>query len=202
MGKTDLKKQFKELYTASAKEARIINVPELNYIMVDGTGNPNNSRQFKEAVQVLYGLAYTIKFMLKKQDPALDFSVMPLEGLWRADDMASFINGDKDAWKWTVMILQPDFVTDEITARAKMEAERKKGISFAGARFEVLRQGLSAQIMHLGPYAEERPTVMKLHDFIEKAGYKKRGLHHEIYLGDPRKADPAKLKTIIRQPVE
>lgn len=199
--KTDYKKELKKYYSAPVKNAELIDVPEFNYLMADGEGDPNNSQLFQDAAARLYGLSYTIKFMIKKQTPEDDYSVMPLQGLWRADDMDCFLTGSKDAWKWTLMILQPGFVTSGIVEKAKTEAEKKKGVSFSSVRFEKYTEGLSAQIMHIGPYAEEEPTVKKLHSFIDAEGYKKRGLHHEIYLGDPRKSDPSKLKTIIRQPV-
>lgn len=202
MDKLDLKKEYKSLFTASAKEASEIVVPELNYFMVDGEGDPNNSPVFQEAAGLLYGLSYTLKFMIKKQNLGPDYSVMALEGLWWSDDMKCFDMDNKDIWKWTLMILQPDFITKDLYKKAKAEVEKKKGISFEKVRFEKFHEGLSAQIMHIGPYATEGPTVQKLHDFIKESGRSLRGIHHEIYLGDPRKAKPEKLKTIIRQPIK
>jgi len=201
MEKVDLKKQYKKFFTAPAKNAEKIDVPEFNYFMVDGSGDPNNSAVFQSAVELLYALSYTLKFMVKKEGLGPDYSVMPLQGLWWADNMEHFLEGERDKWKWTLMILQPDFITKAMVKKAKAEAEKKKGKSFENVRFEKYHEGLTAQIMHIGPYSEEHPTIEKLHKFIEAEGYKRYGLHHEIYLGDPRKADPAKLKTIIRQPM-
>lgn len=203
MEKLDLKKKYKALYTASHKEASLITVPKLNYIRVDGAGDPNTSPQFQEATQALYAVSYTLKFMVKKSQEGVDYGVMHLEGLWWADDMEKFSVERKGDWKWTLMILQPDFITESMFRQAVDEVVRKKGLVMAGKlRLESVEEGLCAQILHIGPYAEEPPTVRKLHDFIEEKGYTFSGLHHEIYLGDPRKAAPEKMKTIIRQPVK
>lgn len=203
MEKLDLKKKYKALYTASAKEASLITVPKLNYIRVDGAGDPNTSPQFQEATQALYAVSYTLKFMVKRSQEGPDYGVMHLEGLWWADDMEKFSIERKGDWKWTLMILQPDFITESMFRQAVDEVVRKKGLVMAGKlRFESVEEGLCAQILHIGPYAEEPPTVRKLHDFIEEKGYAFSGLHHEIYLSDPRKAAPEKMKTILRQPVK
>lgn len=201
MTKIDLKKELKKYFSAPSKEAVKIDVPEFNYFMVDGFGDPNNSPVFQEAVELLYGLSYTLKFIVKKENPDSDYSVMPLQGLWWADNMEHFLEGKKENWKWTLMILQPDFITTEQVNKARIEAEKKKKVSFEKVRFQKYNEGLAAQIMHIGPYSEEHPTIEKLHKFIADSGCKRFGLHHEIYLGDPRRADPAKLKTIIRQPM-
>jgi hypothetical protein len=170
--------------------------------MIDGRGAPEDSR-YREALEALYPLAYTLKFALKKER-GLDYPVMPLEGLWWAEDMNAFANADREAWIWTAMIMQPDFVTQEDFESARAEVERKKGSSaaLAVARLERFEEGRSAQIMHIGPYSAEGPTITKLHDFIEEQGGRLRGKHHEIYLGDPRRSAPEKLKTVIRQPFE
>jgi hypothetical protein len=140
--------------------------------------------------------------MLKKGPEAIDYSVMPLEGLWWTDDPSQFSLERKGDWKWTMMILQPEFVAAGHVASALEEAGRKKDLpALPLARFETLREGLSAQIMHLGPYATEPPTIQKLHAFIAEHGYAMNGKHHEIYLSDPARTAPERLKTIIRQPI-
>lgn len=173
MEKIDLKKRFKKLYNPSTKEVAIDDVPEMNFLMVDGIGDPNKAPEFQDAIAALYSVSYTLKFMLKKGKAAVDFVVMPLEGLWWADDMSDFMTGKKERWKWTVMIMQPDFVTDDIVRKAIEEAGKKKKLpALAKIRFETLRDG-----------------------------YTFAGKHHEVYLSDPRKAAPEKMKTVIRQPV-
>lgn len=203
--KVDLKKQYKALYSPTAKTPEIVEVPAFKYIKIDGQGNPNQSKEFQEKVQLLYGLSYTLKFMLKKdnQDP-FDFTVAPLSGLWWCDDMSAFTEpGRKDEWKWTLMIMQPDRVTTSLFEKAKEELIKKKNPPFNHhVCLEIYEEGLCAQIMHLGPYDKEGPTIKKLHDFIQEKGYVPHKQHHEIYLGDPRKAKPEKLRTIIRQPIK
>jgi hypothetical protein len=204
MEKVDYKKQYKLLYNPTHKEVTKVDVPILNYIMMDGEGNPNNSLQFEGAVQALYSTAYTLKFMLKKQNDGSfpDFAVMPLEGLWWSDNMDAFVMEKKDDWKWTLMILQPDFVTEDLIKKAIEEANKKKPQSMLSqVRLERLEEGLCAQIMYFGPYAEEGPTIQKLHQYVKENGYTLIGKHHEIYLSDPRRCAPEKMKTIIRQPM-
>ena len=202
MLKVDLKRKLRHLYNPSPKQVEIVDVPAMNYSMIDGVGNPNTSAAYKDAVSALYSLAYTVKFMLKKAEYGVDFTVMALEGLWWADDMSQFSVERKDDWRWTMMILQPEFVTAGHVSQGKEEAARKKDLpALAQVRFESFNEGLCAQIMHLGPYAIEAPTVEKLHQFIADGGYTRRGKHHEIYLSDPTKTAPERLKTIIRQPI-
>jgi hypothetical protein len=202
MEKIDIKKEFAELYKASAKKFEIVTVPKINYLMIDGEGDPNNSKQFEEAIAALYSLSYTIKFMLKKGAQQIDYGVMPLEGLWWTDDMKNFSMEDKSKWKWTLMIMQPDFVTNAIVADAKDLAIKKKSVPAIGhVRFEAMEEGSCAQILYVGPYSSEAPTIVKLHDFIKDSGYKLHGKHREIYLNDMRRTAPEKLKTIIRQPI-
>ncbi len=190
------------LYRPKPDKVEVVEVPPIKFIMVDGEGNPNTSEQFQAAMQGLYSLAYTLKFSLKKADPDRDFRVGPLEGLWWMDDMREFSLETKGSWKWTVMMPLPDHVTPAEVASAREEIKRKKGADVAaGVRFETFAEGLSAQIMHIGPYAAEAPTMEKLHNFIREQGYVFAGKHHEIYMGDPRTAKPENLKTIIRQPV-
>jgi len=179
-------------------------VPLLKYLMIDGRGDPNTASEFQEKAQVLYGLAYTIKFMLKENPKSgCDFVVPPLSGLWHAEDMSAFHEKRMAEWIWTLMLMQPDAVTPEVLekARAKL-AKKKPSTHIAAARLELYREGLALQVLHLGPYNAEGPTISRLHDFMKKNGYTFNGRHHEIYLNDPRRSAPEKIKTIIRQPVK
>ena len=202
MKKVDLKKQFKGFYSASAKEAVMVEAPRWNYLMIDGQGDPNTFPEFQDAIGALYGVAFTLKFMLKKAKPPRDYAVMPPEGLWWCEGMKEFSMDHKDRLRWTLMILQPEFVTRELFAQALEQVKKKKDShALSKMRFEALEEGTCAQILHIGPYATEAPTISKMHRFIEEAGYRPAGKHHEIYLGDPRRTAPEKLKTILRQPV-
>lgn len=203
MAKVDLKKELKHLYNPSAKEAAIVDVPKMNFLMIDGEGDPNTAQEYQDAVEALYSVSYALKFMIKKGPAQLDYAVMPLEGLWWVDDMSKFSTENKDAWKWTSMIMQPDFVTEELVNEAVETAGRKKQLpALSKMRFESYHERLSVQIMHIGPFSAEGPTIEKVHTYIEDQGYEKRGKHHEIYLSDPRKAAPEKMKTVIRQSIE
>ena len=203
MPKIDFKQELKHLYQPSARQAVIVEVPAMNYLMLDGAGDPNTSPLYQAAVEVLFSLSYTLKFMLKKGPLAIDYGVLPLEGLWWADDMSSFSTADKSNWQWTMMIMQPDFITPEMVAGALDKVSGKADASVLGqVRLESLAEGLCAQVMHIGPFSAEGPTIEKLHRFIADTGRQRRGKHHEIYLSDIRKADPAKWKTVIRQPVK
>ena len=200
MQKMDFKKELKHLYQPSAKEVVGVVVPPMNYLMVDGEGEPG-SQVYAEAVEALFAVSYAVKFMVKKGPLAIDYGVMPLEGLWWADDMAAFSVDDKASWKWTMMIMQPDIVTGEMIDTAIAQVKKKKNpAALSLARFESLCEGQCAQIMHIGPFSAEGPTVARVHQFIEDRGVL-TGKHHEIYLSDIRKADPAKWKTVIRQPM-
>ncbi len=203
MTKVDYKKELKHLYKPSAKEVVTVGVLAMNFLMIDGQGNPNTSLRYAEAVEALYAVAYALKFKVKKT-AGVDYVVMPLEGLWWADDMRTFTSArDKDAWHWTMLIMQPEEVTEKLFDETKAEVEKKKNpVALAKLRFESYHEGLAAQIMHLGSYDDEGPTIAKLHDFVEQQGYTLRGKHHEIYLGDPRRAAPENLRTVLRQPVE
>ena len=203
MSKVDFKKEFKHLYNPSPKEAVIADVPEMNFLMVDGMGDPNTTQEYKDAIEALYAVSYALKFMVKKGEAAVDYGVMPLEGLWWVDDMTQFSVEKKDEWKWTSMIMQPKYVTEELFIRAIEQVKKKKSLpALSKMRFESLNEGLAAQIMHIGSYAAEGLTIERLHDFIKGKGYELRGKHHEIYLTDPRRSAPEKMKTVIRQPVE
>jgi hypothetical protein len=200
--KIDYKKEFKHLYKPSAKKVEVVDVPTMNFLMIDGEGDPNTSKSFQDAIEVLYPLSYTLKFTVKKGKIGIDYGVMPLEGLWWADDMSSFSVGNKDEWKWTLMIMQPDLITKEMVQEAIEQVKTKKDpVSLPLVRFEFFDEGKAAQIMHIGPFSEEGPTIEKVHSFIEENGSQRRGRHHEIYLSDIRRAAPEKWKTIIRQPM-
>lgn len=200
--KLDLKKQWKHLYQPPAGEITVVNVPTINYLMVDGEGDPNKSKAFEQAVEALYSLSYTLKFSLKKSPRALDYGVMPLEGLWWADDPRVFMQTDKSAWKWTAMILQPEFISRHDIDAAFNEVRNKKNpAALDRVRFETLDEGECVQTLYFGPFSEEGPTIQRMHDAIHAAGKKLHGKHHEIYLSDPRRTAPAKLRTILRQPM-
>ncbi|MDR7148752.1 hypothetical protein J2W49_000680 [Hydrogenophaga palleronii] len=201
MTQIDLKKDLKDLYRATAKSVVIVDVPEFKFLMIDGKGDPNTSPAYAEAVQALFSVAYTTKFMVKKGPMAQDYAVMPLEGLWWADDMRAFATADKAQWRWTMMIMQPDFVSDELIHKAIGEVLRKKNLPGVDRlRLERFTEGRCAQVLHVGPFSEEGPAIERMHAFInERSGL--RGKHHEIYLSDVRRADPAKWKTILRQPM-
>ena len=200
--KLDLTNTYKNLYAPSAKAPGMVHVPAFNFLMIDGHGDPNNNPVYAEVVEALYSLSYTLKFAIKKAE-GIDYAVMPLEGLWWTPDMADFSVEDKSNWDWTMMIVQPELVTAEWVERARAEAIKKKGLSaLERIRFERYEEGPSAQIMHIGPYAAEAPTIARLHAFIEEQGRALGGKHHEIYLSDPRRAAPDKMKTVIRQPVK
>ena len=202
--KIDFKKSQKELYRPSAQKPVIIEVPEMQFLMIDGMGSPGDSKEYQDALAVLYPVSFRTKFLSKAKGK--DYVVPPLEGLWFADDMNDFTEGNRDKWKWTMMIRQPDWITqDMINEAIAITKEKKPKLSelLPKLRLEKYKEGKAAQIMHIGPYSEEGPTIQKVHDFIQKEGGKFDGLktkHHEIYLSDPRKANPATMKTVIRQP--
>jgi hypothetical protein len=201
MEKIDLKKEFKAFYNPTAKEVTLIDVPKMNFIMIDGQGAPE-SPQFAQSLQSLYPIAYTIKFD-KKKTVGPDYGVMPLEGLFWADDMKVFMpeTADRNKWQWTLMIMQPDFITRKDFENSVAAARKKKGNPFIDkVRFESFSEGKAAQIMHIGPYSAEGPNIQKLHHKITEIGGKLTGRHHEIYLSDPRRAAPDKMKTVVRQP--
>jgi hypothetical protein len=203
MEKLDLKKKWKHLYQPSAREFTIVEVPSLTYLMVDGEGDPNNSQAFEQAVEALYSLSYTLKFSLKKNQQTPDYGVMPLEGLWWASDPHVFHQLDKSEWQWTAMILQPDFVNRAQVDAAFAEVRKKKNpAALDRVRFETLDEGSAAQILYVGPFSEEAPVIARMHEFIHAAGKELRGKHHEIYLSEPRRTAPEKLKTILRQPMQ
>ncbi len=208
----DLKKEYKHLYTPSARKVEIVQVPCLQFAMIDGAiekgSEPGKSPSFAEATQALYSISYTLKFMLKKcKTNAVDYPVIALEGLWWVED-GFFDITVKDNWFYTLMILQPSVITNDIFEEAKGQVRKKKGDSpfLAKARLADFEEGLCMQTMHIGPYTTEPATIERMRAHALENGYRDRvgpnGKHHEIYLGDPRKADPAKLKTVLRHPLE
>jgi hypothetical protein len=201
MQKLDLRKQWKHLYQPTNKEFTVVEVPLMNFFMVDGRGDPNTSEEFQAAVQALYGMSYNIKFTSKKQ-LGIDYGVMALEGLWWGEDPAVFLRGDKSAFIWTLMMMQPDHITPALVEAARIQVAKKgESPALEKLRFERFHEGLSVQIMYLGSYADEGPTIARMHEFIAQNGYEFNGKHHEIYVGDPRRSEPAKLKTVLRHPV-
>ena len=205
MSKIDYKKELKGLYLPSSKKVVKVNVPAMNYLMVDGIGEPDPvlNPGYGQAVEALFTVSYTIKFMLKKAENGIDYGVLPLEGLWWADDMTDFIKGNKSRWKWSMMIMQPKVVTKSIVGEAIKQVKAKKKVTAIELlKFSSFTEGEAAQILYIGPFSEEGPTVEKVHSFIVERGRKIRGKHHEIYLTDVRRAAPENWKTVIRQPME
>lgn len=210
MEKTDFKKTDKAFYTGKGGVWQLIDVPDWPFLMIDGEGDPNTSSAYAEAVRALYMMSYGLKFRSKLVEQR-DFTVGPLEGLWWADDMEAFIRREKDLWKWRMMIRQTDRVTAdhveevrEISRKklAKLKGDRTDPQTLASVRFEHYHEGLSAQALHIGSYDDEGPLLSDLHHhYLLENGLVANGHHHEIYLGDPRKVMPSKLKTILRQPV-
>jgi hypothetical protein len=199
MEKVDYKKTLKHLYRPSAKKVEFVDVPKMNFLMIDGQGNPNESSEFQQAMEALFPMAYTLKFMAKEQGS--DYVVPPLEALWWADDMTAFCEDRRDEWKWTVMIMQPECITQKMADDA-MEKVRQKSNPPAPSlmRFEAFAEGRCAQTMHIGPFENEGPTIERVQAFITENGGKLRDKHHEIYLSDIRRAAPEKWKTVSRQP--
>ncbi len=201
LDKIDFKKELKNLYNPSVKEVTAVDVPAMNFLLVDGEGSPS-SPKYIEAIEALFSVSYTLKFMVKK-GKGVDYVVMPLESLWWVDDMTKFSADRKDEWKWTAMIMQPKYVTAEDFKIAVDQVKKKKNpTALLKVRFESYKEGLSAQIMYIGPFSAEGPTITKIHSHIQKSGHELSGKHHEIYLNNPATTAPEKLKTIIRQPMK
>ena len=197
----DLRRELSAVYSAT-REPAFVDVPELPYLMIDGHGDPNTAPAYADAVQALYSLAYTIRFALKRRPDPVDARVMPLEGLWWTPDMATFSPDDKSAWNWTMMITVPEQVTAAVVDDARAAAARKRPhAALDRVRLERFAEGCCAQVLHVGPYSAEGPTVAALHAFVAASGCTLSGRHHEIYLGDPRRSAPETLRTILRQPV-
>jgi hypothetical protein len=201
MEKVDYKKELPGLYAAPTKQCSIITVPVMNYLMIDGQGDPNTSADFQAAVEALFGVAYTLKFAVRKER-GIDYGVMPLEGLWWCPDISGFSSGEKTDWLWTLMIMQPECAVG-LYQPALDTVRRKKEppAALPKVRLASYEEGPAAQVMHIGPFAEEGPTIQRLHSFILTGGYHPLGKHHEIYLSDIRRGRPENWKTIIRQPI-
>lgn len=202
MSKLNFKKELRELYNPP-RTFEIIEVPELQYLMADGHGDPNVAQEYQDALEALYAVAYKLKFM-SKQQLGRDYVVPPLEGLWWAEDMETFTTArDKSRWDWTMMIMTPEWITKDLFAEARdLVRMSKHPAALDKVRLEKYHEGLSVQIMHIGSYDDEGPALMKLHrEYLPDHSLVENGKHHEIYLGDPRRVAPEKLKTILRQPV-
>lgn len=211
MEKLDYKKEYKELYQPPIKPM-IIEVPEMVFFAVEGSGNPNTSKEYQEAIEILYGLSFTVKMSkMNGTQPAgyFEYVVPPLEGLWYADGVA--FDGlnvtDKEQFRWISMIRQPEFVTEEVFETAKKAfAVKKPQLDLNKARFMYITEGLCVQMMHKGPYDDEPETIAKMKQFVADHGYEEdftdHRFHHEIYLSDPRKCAPERLRTVIRHPVK
>lgn len=201
MTKRDIKRELRAFYHASAKRVADVDVPACLFLMIDGEGDPNTTPAYAQAVEALFSVSYTAKFALKKSALAIDYTVMPLEGLWWADDWSVFSANDRARWKWTMMIMQPDFVSEELIRESIARVGKTKSPpALERMRLERFIEGPGAQILHVGPFTDEGPTIARLHAHIDaKAG--RAGKHHEIYLSDVRRAAPSKWRTIIRQPM-
>lgn len=199
--KLDLRKQLKAYYSPGTKAFQVLEIPPLQYLMIDGRGDPAISQQYQDALQTLYSLSYTLKFNLKALGK--DYTVMGLEGLWWMPDMREFSLERRADWEWTSMILQPDFVTPELLDEAVRQVSARGKAPLADrVRLETLEEGLCVQIMYYGAYTDEAPTIARMHAFIAEKGYSLTGKHHEIYMSDARKVPPEKNRTILRQPVK
>ena len=201
MSKIDYKRELSGFYTCSSRHVCEITVPGMTFLMVDGQGDPNSSPAYTAAVEALFSVSYAAKFALKRATPSIDYAVMPLEGLWWADNHAAFERNDRKNWMWTMMIMQPPAVTALVIEGAMNAVRRRRSVpALDKMRFETFTEGRCAQTLHIGPFADEGPTIQRVHDFILARG-RLTGKHHEIYLSDIRRAAPAKWKTIIRQPM-
>jgi hypothetical protein len=201
MEKIDFKKLEKHLYRPSKVKIATVEVPQMNFLMIDGRGDPNTSQEFQDAIQTLYPVSYNLKFK-SKREMGIDYGVLPLEGLWWAENMDDFLAGDKSNWSWTLMIRQPDHLPrDAVQASIEEVRAKKDPPALSKVRFEAFKEGLSVQIMHLGSFDAEGPTIARMHEFIEVEGYQPNGHHHEIYLSDFTRTAPEKLRTVLRQPI-
>jgi len=201
--KVDFKRELRHLYRPSSKAFAVVDVPPMQFLMVDGHGDPNTARAYQDALEALYAVAYKLKFLSKRQLER-DYVVPPLEGLWWAEDMDTFTIGrDKTAWDWTMMIMQPEWITQEMFAGAVQEVVRSKNVpALPKLRLEAYHEGLVVQILHLGSYDDEGPTLHRMHhEFMPQNDFEPAGKHHEIYLSDPRRVAPERRKTVLRQPV-
>ena len=204
MKKINHAKEFSYLYKQPKNKISLVDVPPLKFLVIDGIGDPNNNPDYSEALSALYSTAYKLKFAIKKGPLAVDYKVMPLEGLWWAEDMAFFNLENRSNWLWRMMIMQPEYISEDLFKTIIASLKQKKELpKLDDVRFETYQEGLCMQILHLGPYGEgERETINKLHTHIESEGYQRVGKHHEIYFNSPLRTSPENLKTIIRQPIK
>jgi len=202
MTKRDFKKERKDLYSGSAKQPMLVDVPTFQFLMIDGAGHPDNSATFQDAMEAIYALAYTLKFMVKQADATHDYVVAPMEGLWSMADDRPFDQDAHDDWRWTIMLRQPEEITAELLdeAREKVRAKRNPA-ALDQVRMETFAEGRCVQMLHRGSYDQEEPTIQAMTRFAADQGYRLTGKHHEIYLSDPRRTAPEKLKTVLRHPV-
>jgi hypothetical protein len=200
MEKIDFKKTLKSLYVPPSKDFEVVDVPKMKFIKVDGDGSPGNA-EYMAAISWLYPLSYGLKFSSKKT-LGKDYVVPPLEGLWWADDMTAYTSDRRDEWLWTMMIMQPEWISDDMYSASLENTVSKQGVPPETLRFELFEEGLSVQILHIGPYEEEAPTIARMHnEYMPENGLAENGHHHEIYLSDPRRTAPEKLRTVLRHPV-
>jgi hypothetical protein len=200
--KVDLKRLHRELYAPPRGRFVEVDVPSLIYLAVDGEGDPNTAASYREAVETLFGLSYAVKFA-SKRELGRDYVVGPLEGLWTAEDPRAFVRRDKDAWRWTMLVLQPDWVDADLVADVTSTVRATKDLPALDlVERRAITEGRSVQTLHVGSYDAETPVLAELHDvYLPEHGLTFAGPHHEIYLSDPRRTDPAKLRTVLRQPV-
>ena len=197
----DIKKALPSLYAPRVDDFSVVEVPELSFLMVDGHGDPNVSPAYAEAVEALFSLSYAVR-AIAKEELGRVHTVAPLEGLWSAEDPRAFVTRDKSAWDWTLMIAQPDWIPADVVGAGRAQAAKKPRQALDRVRFAPYTEGTSVQILHVGPYDDEGPVLARLHDeYLPEHGLTFNGRHHEIYLSDARRTDPAKLRTILRQPV-
>ena len=199
--RVEYRRELGDLYDAREQPA-LVEVPTISYLMVDGHGDPNGSQTFKQGVEALYAVAYALKFRVRKLPDGIDFAVMPLEGLWWIPNARVWDFDDKSDWDWTLMVAQPPIVTPELVSEAIAAVRGKKKLrALDDIRFEPFDEGRCAQVLHRGPFAAERPTLERLHDFVKREGFMPVGKHHEVYLTDPQRTAPARMRTIVRQSV-
>jgi len=201
VAQSEKKQETKRFLSPSSTEAEIVEIPEMNFIMIDGKGNPGSSGEFQNAMGALYSVYFTLMPLARKEKPKIKFTFQPSEGLYWFDDNSEFQIEKMEGLNWTLMMMVPDEITKELLEKAVEQVKTKKqNPALSKVRLDKLNEGKSAQIMHIGPYSAEGPTIEKLHETIKKKGFILRGKHHEIYLGNPQTTAPEKLKTIIRQP--
>jgi hypothetical protein len=202
--KVDFKKSLKQLYAPTkSKGFHVVDVPAMRFLMIDGKGDPNSAPEYRQAVEALYALAYALKFASKTQLDK-DYVVPPLEGLWWAKDMNTFITREKSKWEWTMMMMIPEWIGPAMIDAGFAKVRAKKFVpALADVRVESYQEGRAVQILHVGSYDDEGAVLSALHNrYLPENGYVMTGKHHEIYLSDPRKVAPEKLKTVLRQPVK